>query len=56
MNDTCAICGEPTVEADGSYIHTHGDQSCGTGDGATAFPKALWDVREAELRSCENPA
>ena len=50
----CAVCAEQTIDAGGTWIHTHtGEQHCGTGDGATAFPAFLWVEQEARLKSRE---
>lgn len=50
----CAVCAEQTMDAGGTWIHTHtGERHCGTGDGATAFPALLWVEQEARLKSRE---
>ncbi|MBB3752560.1 hypothetical protein FHT44_005072 [Mycolicibacterium sp. BK634] len=47
--DECAICHERVHSIGGPWTHSHGIP-CGTGDGSTAYPKAQYDKREAELR------
>lgn len=38
-SDTCHKCHESVVSTDGiHWTHGHGDNYCGTGDGATAYP------------------
>lgn len=37
----CSVCSEPIELQAGQWIHTHGDISCGTGDGATAYPPGI---------------
>lgn len=40
VTDTCRVCFELIESEDGllNWRHGHGDFSCGTGDGSTAFP------------------
>lgn len=35
----CEICHESISKVDGTWTHYHGDVSCGTGDGSTAYPQ-----------------
>lgn len=43
----CHVCHEPTMRRQGRWVHTHGDESCGAGDGSTAYPELLWLDHEA---------